>query len=449
MFQSYHFKKPWNQVYFTLRVVLWGIFLVSMSTFALSILFPSQDLSYTFSNSKTGGNELVRPRTQDGTSREDGRISKEETLVVDASVLGDFSHAQVNISTQNPLDAKKLATLSIIAKRSQQAFFYPKGPLAAFPAGTLLRNGSKFFLVAPDSSKRQFASENSARLWGYDSASFLSVSDEELLANPEGSILSETNDHETPPDGAFVHSDDAFYLWKDSTLFPFVSIGAFSERFPRKWALERDEAFIHAHTVSDEWISYPSGSLLAWGDGVFIMDNTSPRPVLGADVFLSLGYSWNDVRSVSDEEISLEKKGKFVDIRVPHPNGTVFFDTRENRYFLVQNETLREIRGASMLHIWLGEKHPIVVSSDALELHASCTPHASSFFSANEIACLVPLENLASLHGDTYEFAIPFVENANIDHMNILFESSLREQTLLRTLSKFKSRILSRYISSP
>ncbi len=449
MLHSHHFKKPWNRVYCTLRVALWGIFLVSVSMFAFSLLFPSQDLSYTFSDSKTGGNELVRPRTKDGAPREDGRINEGETLVVDASVLGDFSHARVNLFEKGAIDTAKLRDMNIVAKRSQQAFFYPKGLPANFPTGTLLRHGNEVFLIAPDGARHRFASEESARSLGYDTASFLSVSNEELLANPEGTLLTETSDHETPPDGAFVHTEDTFYLWKDSTLFPFVSTGAFFERFPKEWALERDVAFIHAHSVSDEWIGYPSGSLLAWGDGVFIMDNTSPRPVLGADIFLSLGYSWDDVRPVSDEEISLEQKGKFIDVRVPHPNGTVLLDTRENRYFLVQDETLREIQGASMLHMWLGKKHPILVSSDALEQYASCTPSAPSFFSANKIVCSVPLEKIANLHGDTYELSIPFTSKADIDHMNIVFESSLQKQTLLTTLSKLKSRILSRYLPSP
>lgn len=445
---SHHFKKPWNRVYCTLRITLWGIFLVSMSMFAFSILFPSQDLSYTFSDSKVGGNELVRPRAEDGTPRENGRIHEGETLIVDASVLGDFSHAQVSISMKDSLDITKLRDMNIVTKRSQQAFFYPKGLPATFPSGTLLRHGSEVFLIDPDGTRHRFASEESARSWGYDTASFLSVSNEELLANPEGAILTETSNHETPPDGAFIYSEDTFYLWKNSTLFPFVSAGAYFERFPREWALERDAAFIHAHIVSDEWIAYPSGSLLAWGDGVFIMDNASPRPVLGADIFLSLGYSWDDVRPVSDEEISLEQKGKFIDVRVPHLNGTVLLDTRENRYFLVQDETLREIQGVSMLHMWLGEKHPILVSSDDLEQRASCTPNTPSFFSTNKIVCSVLLENLANLHGDTYEFSIPFANKADIDSMDIIFKSSLQEQTFLTTLSEFKSRILSRYLPS-
>ena len=448
MLHAYQLKKPWNRMYYALRVALWGIFLVSMSAFAFSILFPSRDLSYAFSNSKAGGNELVRPRTEDGTSRESGRIRAGETLVVDASVLGDFSHAQVSISGQNAFDTKRLVDMNIVAKRSQQAFFYPKGLPATFPDGTLLRHENEVFLIASDGMRHRFASEETARSWGYDTASFLPVSDEELLANPEGAIIAETGDRETLPDGAFIHSDDTFYLWKNSTLFPFVSAGAFLDRFPKEWAIERDTAFIRKHSVSDEWIGYPSGSLLAWGDGVFIMDNTSPRPVLGADIFLSLGYSWDDVQPVSDEEISLEQKGKFIDIRVPHPNGTVFLDTRENRYFLVQNETLREIRGKSMLRMWLGERHPITVSSDALELHASCTPHMLSLFSENDITCLMPLGSLSSLPGDTYEFFIPFADKADISSVNVVFKSSLREQTLFATLAKLKSRILTRY-SSP
>lgn len=446
MTEAYRLRKPWKYLYTSLRILLWGVFLISMSTFVFSILFPSRDLSYTFSDSRAGGNEIERPRTETGDSRENGYIREGDTLVLDASVLGDFSHARVIISGQDALDAK--AIQCVTARRSQQAFFYPKGPPAVFPTGTLLRYKDSFFLVGQDEMKHRFPSEEYMRSLGYDVASFMPVSDEEFAANPEGLAIPETQDRETPPNSAFVQASATYYLWKDGKLFPFVSEGAFLEQFPKSWALVRDDAFIKNHTVSDEWIGYPSGSLLAWGDGVYIMDHDSPRPVLGADIFLSLGYSWDDVRPVSDEEISLVQKGKFIDTSVPHPNGTVLLDTKENRYFLVQDETLREIRGASLLHLWLGKKHPISVSSETFERDASCTPHDASMFSADTIECLIPLENLANLSGDTYEVSFSFVKKTTLDRMDIIFESSLKEQTLLATFSKLKSRILSRYLPS-
>ncbi len=440
-------EKPWRQIYFSLRVLLWGIFLTSMCLFSFSILFPSSDLSYSFSNSgsKTGGNKLERPRSDDGALIENGKVPKGRTFLVDAPVLGDFSRAQIHLSLNNASDLSKLQNIRATAKRSQQAFFYPKGSPAAFPEGSLLRDGDTFFLIDPNGSRRSFPSEDTVRSLGYDPSSFLLASDEELSSNPNGDPISVIVDSENPPEGAFIRSDETYYLWKNKTLFPFVSSGAFLERFPQSWALVRDAAFIKNHTVSEEWIGYPSGSLLAWGDGVFLMDQSSPRPILGADIFLSLGYSWEDVRSVSDEEISFAQRGKFVDISVPHPNGTVFFDTKDNRYFLVDNGALREIRGDSMLRLWLGKKHPVEVSSDSFERESSCTLADTSIFSDSQTSCSLSIENLASLQGDTYEFSLDFPKSVDIDKIDIVFESSIRAHTLIETLSKLKSRILSRY----
>lgn len=443
--------KPWKRLYMALRAMLWGAFLASMALFAFSILFPSQDLSYTFSDSKTGGNEIERPRTDAGDTRESGRLRKGETLVLDASVLGDFSHARVSISGKDTSDNQAMENIRITAKRSQQAFFYPKGPSATFPSGTLMKHHEEIFLVGSDGLRHRFDSEKDAALWGYDTSTFLSVSDEELLANSEGDALPSPlhiGIDEALPNGAFIRSDDTYYAWKNDMLYPFVSTGAFLEQFPEKWALIRENTFIKNHAISDEWIGYPSGSLLAWGDGVFIMDGSSPRPVLGADIFLSLGYSWDDVRTVSDEEISLEQKGKFVDISVPQPDGTVFMDTDEHRYFLVQGETLREIHGESMLHMWLGKRHPVLVSSKDSGRNASCTLTKASIFSTSTMACSIPLESFANIRGDTYELSFLTNKEIALDRMDIVFESSLKEQTLVTTLSKLKSRILSRYLPS-
>lgn len=435
--------QPWNRIFLAGRVILWGVFFFGMFVFAFSILFPSQAFTFNFDNSKAEKNTLRDPKTATGDMRGDGRLGSNETLLIDASAFGDFSDVSVLLSGSD--ESLPIESGSVSVRRSQKAFFYPEGNSAGFPKGSLLRFGDTFFQIAPNGTRKSFPSEEAVRLIGLDPASFLSVSSEEFLANRDGGAIdfSEAD----PPSGSFIRSDDTFYEWRNGKLIPFVSREAFLARFPESWAIPKDISFRETRTLSDDWRSYPSGSLLAWGDGVFLMDGESPRPILGIDIFLSLGFSWDDVRPASDEEISLVQKGKFVDFSVPHPDGTVFFDTEERRYFLIEEGKKREIKGEALLQSWLGNRHPILVSSKSLTTASSCIlEEGFSPFSSYALECSLLLEALVSLPGDTYEFSIDLPIETDIRRMDVTFESSLKRETFLRTLSKLKNRVISRYI---
>lgn len=439
-------SKPWKITLVTLRSILWMVFVFGLSAFAFSILFPSQEFAFNFENSKAEKNSLRDPRSTNGASQENGLLENTETLIIDASAFGDFSNISVLLSGSD--DASPLSTGTVSVRRSQKSFLYPDGNPAGFPKGTLLRFEDDFFHIAPNGTRKRFPSEEAVRSIGLDPNSFLSISSEELFANRDGGSV-EFSEIE-PPSGSFIRSNDTFYEWRNGKLIPFVSREAFLTRFPENWAIPKDISFIREQTISDDWKSYPSSSLLAWGDGVFLMDGETPRPILGIDIFLSLGFSWEDVRPVNDEEISLVQKGKFVDFSVPHPDGTVFFDTEERRYFLIEEKKKREIRGESIRRSWLGNRHPISISSRALETKSSCVlEEGFSPFSSYALECSLSMAAIASFPGDTYEFSIDLPANTDIGRIDISFESSIKEQTLLKTLSKFKNRILSRYIPSP
>ena len=180
------------------------------------------------------------------------------------------------------------------------------------------------------------------------------------------------------------------------------------------------------------------------------MDGKIPRAILGVDIFLSLGYSWKDVVSVSDEEISLEQKGKPVDFGTPHPNETVFLDTKENTYYLILEGKKREIRSEKIRTLWLGNRDPIPVSSDSLTSTASCQLLEDiSPFSSYALSCSVPIESLDSLPGDTYEIAVSLPKETNIRRMDASFKTTVNHNNLFLRLSQLKNRALSRYFPTP
>lgn len=447
MTTSYHsLSKPWKRLFLLGRFVLISIFLIGGAFFSFSVLFPPQSFFFDFHNSKAQNNTLVRPRNLAGESRDNGRIAQQETLVVNASAFGEYSTLDIFLAGED--DAEPLTNGAVSVRRSQQAFLYPEGDPAPFPDGSLLREGERFYHVAPNGTLKQFPSEDAVRNIGYDPSTFLPVSPEDLRFQRNGGIVSVASN--TLPEGAFVRSDGTYYLWNNGKLIPFVSPAAFLARFPDSWALPQDISFVNERALSDEWIGFPSGSALAWGNGAFLMDGKIPRAILGVDIFLSLGYSWKDVVSVSNEEISLEQKGKPVDFGTPHPNETVFLDTKENTYYLILEGKKREIRSEKIRTLWLGNRDPIPVSSDSLTSTASCQLLEDiSPFSSYALSCSVPIESLDSLPGDTYEIAVSLPKETNIRRMDASFKTTVNHNNLFLRLSQLKNRALSRYFPTP
>lgn len=442
----YELPRRYMIAYHIGRVLLWALFLFVMSKAAFPILFPSYDFSFNFENPARKSNSLENPRTNNGDPRGNGRLNADETLLIDASAYGDISQARVRLSGDDNVASLKEGFVSV--RRSQKAFFYPEGTPATFPIGTLIRQENQYYAIDPDGTRKRFPSERSVRALGYDPESFLLVTKEELGINRENGFVVLVGDD--PQDGAFIRSDDTYYEWRGGELIPFVSRESFLARFPDSWALPRDISFVESKPISDRWQGYPSGSLLAWGDGVFMMDGETPRPILGVDIFLSLGFSWDDVRPVNDEEISLSEKGKSVFFNASHPDGSVFFDTFAQKYFLIEDGEKREIRGEALRRMWLGNRHPIEVTSESYEKKATCVLQEEfSPFSTYILQCTVPLDALTGLPGDTYEFSIDTPAATDIRTMDVSFDTTVSEQTLLGTLSKLKQRIISRYIPAP
>lgn len=393
----------------------------------------------------------MNPRTSAGLAENSGKISRNEAFFIDASAFGTFSHLSVKLHGKNSESIPESGTISV--HRSQKAFFYPEGDPAPFPEGSLLKNDGTYFIITPSETKELFGTEQEVRMIGYNPEIFIPVSKEEISLYPDQKKdASAINGYS--PNGTFFQIDENFYEFKEKKFFQFVSREAFLYRYPESWALKRDSSFLtmaqEEENISDTWIGYPSGSLLSWGEGVFLMDNNTARPILGIDIFLSLGYSWNDVRPANDEEISFSQKGKFIYFNAPHPDGSVLFDTKEKKYFLISKEKKREIQGESKLRLWLGDRNPISVSSESLTKRSSCSIQKKfSYFSGHFAICSVPLDILENFSGNSYEISFNAPTETNMDRMDVSFKTSVNQETFLKTLSKLAQRALSRFIPIP
>ncbi len=434
----------WKYPLFFARVLIFSAFLSGGILFLYVTLFPAQEFFFNFANSKAQSNTIESPRSITEEDLSNGHVPHNGTLLGNVAAFGDYSKIDIRIIGETASNPLVNGTVSV--RRSQRAFLYPDGSPAPFPKGSLLRLGNAFYQIAPNGTAKRFPSESVVRSIGYDPSSFLPIESSDLAFQRDGGIVVGTRDD--LPDGTFIKVDGTYYEWRNEKLIPFVSPGAFLFRFPDTWAIPEDASFVQNKTISDEWRGFPSGAVLAWGDGAYIMDGSSPRAVLGVDIFLSLGYSWDDLITVSDEELSLEQKGKSVNFNTPHPDGSVLADTKENRYFLIDGGKKREILSPTIRKLWLGNRHPISVSLDSLATSESCTLSERYSLSSSYLDCSIPLDRLRSFPGDTYELSFHFPEEASLQRIDASFETKVTQNTLLARLSKLKNRVLSRYIST-
>ncbi|QQS20635.1 MAG: hypothetical protein IPL87_03630 [Candidatus Moraniibacteriota bacterium] len=431
-----------KRLLFVGRIILGIVFLSSLALFSWSVLFPPQPLFFDFRDAKLSVSTLKNPRTFPPPFSPGGQFRDQDILTLDASAFGEYTTLALQFTA---LKNSPLGKGRVSVRRSQQAHFFPEGSGASFPPGTLLQENGSFYQIAPDGRRKKFPSKESAERLGFRPETFLPVRNEDLSLNQDGGLLEW--EPSALPEGTFVHADNTYYEWRSGTLLPFVSENAFRARFRDEWAIKKDAAFVRLVPLSENWRSFPSGTLLSWGDGVFLMDQTSPRPILGVDIFLSLGYSWEDVVPANDEEISLEQKGRSVDFSAAHPDGTVFHETDTNRFFLILNKTKHELRGDAIRNFWLGTRKPIAVSSQSLTTSATCDLSVHSFlFFAPTLECRLPLEALAKFRGDTYELRTTFLGASAFERLDVSFEAAVKKETLLTRLSKLKNRVLARYL---
>lgn len=432
----------WNRLFWIGRILLWSLFCALGARLAFSFAFPSAGFSFDFRNPGAAKNTIMNPRTNTNDPRGNGRVKTNETLLFDASPFGNFSTGTVEIQRENMAASTEGGI--VIVRKSQKAFFLPEGAPAPFPAGSLVRHGEQFFLIANDGTWRIFANETHVRDLGYDPNAFLQMTEDDFLTHQEGTPI----EPGTLPNGALIVSNGNFYELQDGSLTPFSSREAFLAAFPESWALQRSDDFVKSFPPAEQVIGFPSSSLLAFADGVFIMDSTTPRAIGSVDIFTALGYNWGDVFPASDEDISLSQKGKIVDFGTPHPNGTVLFDTDTNRYFLILNNEKRLIMSDTIRDAWLRGRHPVAVSSQSLSTTTSCILGKESWFSKTS-SCTVSLDAFRELPGNSYEISLKTPSGTDIREATITFGSSITKDTLLFSLSRLKQRIFSRYESTP
>ncbi len=239
--------------------------------------------------------------------------------------------------------------------------------------------------------------------------------------------------------------NDAYYALRDGMLYPFASANAYLSRYPEEFAVPETTDFLSRYPVSEDWIGFRIGSIVSFADGVFlIVSDTEMRPVGSADIFLALGYRFEDVRPASEEEIGIYKRGRIFLLGAQHPDGTLLLDRDTGAYFLVEQGTKRPLTDTRYLAFIIQQQSPILSSSTASEKSVSCTLEPSLF--GRSFSCTMPIDTLRTENGNDFEVRIGG-GNADIDinTLQVSFMTEKSAKNMLTILSQVKQRLLARF----
>lgn len=193
--------------------------------------------------------------------------------------------------------------------------------------------------------------------------------------------------------------------------------------------------------LSQETNRFPNGSLVSFDNAVFIIDNKQAFPFKDPQTFVSMGYDWNDVVPIQENELESVRSKNLFTIDRPHPDGTVF-STRENgKYFLINGEQKHELGDPALLKKYL-KSNPILADEKSLSFQNSCNLEDVFLELENSYQCSVSTSSLTEFLGNNYQFEANGIPAGTLEKIEVEFSRNINWLNLREALSKIKRGVL-------
>ena len=247
------------------------------------------------------------------------------------------------------------------------------------------------------------------------------------------------------PAAELYRFDDTVYLLRDGSLHRFVSEAAFLSRYPAEMARDVTADAIARYPIAPDFVGFRVGSLISFADGVYIVTSeTEMRPVGSAEIFLALGYNFEDVIPVSEEDLGIYKRGRIFLMGAPHPDGTVFEERESGQLYLIESGLRRPIAEGRYRDFLRGNIHPIVALEGSDKRIARCDTAIGLLPRAFD--CDVDLGALTGSLGPDYEVRLADNDVAiDITTLSLAFSTRLDIANAKTLGAKVKERILTRF----
>ena len=235
------------------------------------------------------------------------------------------------------------------------------------------------------------------------------------------------------------------YMLRDGSLHPFISEAAFHSRYPADWPKEMSAELLARYPIAPDFSGFRVGSLISFADGVYIVTSeTEIRPIGSAEIFLALGYSFDDVVPVSEEDLGIYKRGRIFLMGAAHPDGTLFQERSTGQVFIIDRGQRRPVAGGSYRDFLLSRMRPIAASEAADAAIARCDAVAGLLPRA--LGGTAELGNLSDTIGPDYEIQLAGNDtDIDIASLTLAFSTRLEAKNAKMITAKMKQRIFARF----
>ena len=366
------------------RALLYSLCLFVVLSFVSRIIFPTIPFSFNFNAPQSAKNTFLDPRNAGNQAPiTNGHILGGQTIVGNFESPLTFSATRISFTLSKNLPGDAQFKASL--SRSYRSFFFPidEIPLASF---------------------------------------------------------------EHPP--LYRDTEGIYYAEIDGTLKRFVSGAAYLSHYPESFAIPLPPSIEQSLPISSDWIGFRSGSLISFADSVFlVMSEDEIRPFGNPDILLSMGYRFDDVLPVHEEEIGIYERGRALRYGAPQSDGTLFQDQDSGVYLLVHNQKLRPITSPEYRKFILEQTTPIIASLSSRNTLLSCIP-VSIWYRQKTFTCDIPKNALSEEFGNTFQFSL---KNNSLDapaDLDIITVSLISDQTkdnFILFANQMYSRLLIRF----
>ncbi|NTW13582.1 MAG: hypothetical protein HGA31_00935 [Candidatus Moranbacteria bacterium] len=363
------------------QAVLLFLFMGVAFYFGFSLLFPSQVFTYSFKNPDTAKNTLEIP-----TGIESGGSNLIKGKVKSGDKLNTYAGTSGNFSSVNVRvglrkDSDTPNDIRISLRRSFRSFFYPNGPDAV-----------------------------------------------------------------SPPEQRILAIDGSPYLFTQEKISPFISDAAALSWAPKEKVLPSKSEILSIFPPQDTIMGFRPGTLLSDAQGVYVIDGDSKaHPIGSTSAFETLGFHWNDVHAISEEELGIHKRGKILLFGAAQPDGSVFLDRTTMRYFLIEKGMKIPVVNKDRLDTLLGVTTPIEATNAALGISASCHLTRSFILFQTVYSCDIPIQDLRDLPGGSFELSLDTDREVHLSDLSLNFRTSPDRQNFSLFLRQLKERFQTVY----
>jgi hypothetical protein len=187
----------------------------------------------------------------------------------------------------------------------------------------------------------------------------------------------------------------------------------------------------------------PNGELFSFDGSAYVVSRGKYYPILSPDVFLQMGYYWENIKSEESSIFSHLDEGDKINYMSLHPDGTIF-KTIDGEYFLIWEGEKRKIANANLIMDVWPSFFWIDVSGSEPDYFDSCEIGAEN---KKISSCEIKLAKKEGVLGKTYIFKTSPSFGSKINNARAVFKTkpTFDKSYLRYAFGLIKNRLYQKY----